>query len=116
MFNRPNVHLITEKIEKANLKGLKVSKSNNNPAANNGSNEGGSSTTLIELDAIIFCTGFDLENSVKSFPVVGRHGKVLGVEWGEAPSAYKNAVYPNFPNLFLINGPNTALAHSSRVL
>ncbi len=62
---------------------------------------------LHHADAIVFCTGFDTTRYLASVDVVGRGGRRLADEWGDAPSAYLGMRNPGFPNLFQLYGPNT---------
>ena len=70
----------------------------------------------VDLDLIVFATGFDLCKSIKAFRQEGREGKVLGDLWGEYPEAHKGVSYPGFPNHFLIFGPSSGLVYNSSVL
>ena len=80
-----------------------------------------------EVDTIIYATGYSLLQSIMSFQAFGRNclnndneaklnGHVtLKEEWGEEPNAYKGITYPDYPNLFFLLGPGTALGHHSVV-
>lgn len=69
----------------------------------------------IELDAIIFGTGFNAAEYPKDFIVRGLNGKLLSDEWKQGPEAYLGTTVKNFPNLFFIIGPNTGLGHNSMI-
>ena len=58
-------------------------------------------------DAIILATGFDSHAFVAPMEVVGRGGRSLAEEWSPAAHAYLGLSVPDFPNMFLIYGPNT---------
>ena len=45
--------------------------------------------------------------------MVGREGKTLAVVWEDYPRAYLGTSVPNFPNLFVVTGPNTGIGHTS---
>jgi cation diffusion facilitator CzcD-associated flavoprotein CzcO len=70
----------------------------------------------LEVDTIIFGTGFH----VSDFPMAHRlhdgAGRSLAEAWGGSMSANRGATVPGFPNLFLLLGPNTGLGHTSVVL
>jgi 4-hydroxyacetophenone monooxygenase len=68
-------------------------------------------------DAIVLATGFEASRMLWSVEVRGRNGLRLREVWGEDnPRAYLGITVPRFPNLFLINGPNTNLAFGGSAL
>jgi cation diffusion facilitator CzcD-associated flavoprotein CzcO len=67
----------------------------------------------IELDLIVWATGYDATDGVISYPVIGRDGRSLGEFWKEYPRAYLGTSVPGFPNFFVITGPNTGIGHTS---
>ncbi len=69
----------------------------------------------VDLDVLVFATGFDVRNVLGRFTVTGRGGKDLDTTWGEFPVAYLGTTVPDFPNLFVLTGPNTGLGHNSMV-
>jgi cation diffusion facilitator CzcD-associated flavoprotein CzcO len=69
-----------------------------------------------EIDAIIWGTGFHVTDNPEWANIRGRDGRSLTETW--APTgmrSYLGTLVPNFPNTFLIIGPNTGLGHSSMV-
>lgn len=68
-----------------------------------------------EVDTIIFGTGFQVKDLPYARSIFGREGHSLSEEWGGSPKAYMGTTITGFPNLFLIQGPNTGLGHSSVV-
>jgi cation diffusion facilitator CzcD-associated flavoprotein CzcO len=63
---------------------------------------------LLELDAIVYATGFDaMTGALSRIDVRGRDGRVLGKEWAEQPKAYLGVAVAGFPNLFTITGPGS---------
>lgn len=64
------------------------------------------------VDAIIFGTGFDVEQAIAPADIRGRGGRRL-FEAGK--EAYKGCTVAGFPNFFLITGPNTGLGHNSMI-
>ena len=65
------------------------------------------------LDVVIFATGFDAVHGLVSCPVAGRQGKLLSDAWAEFPRAYLGTAVPDFPNWFVVTGPNTGIGHTS---
>jgi cation diffusion facilitator CzcD-associated flavoprotein CzcO len=68
-----------------------------------------------EVDAIVFCTGFDVVDDPAPFEIRGTGGRDLRDAWREEARAYLGTTVPGFPNLFLITGPNTGLGHTSMI-
>src|SRR5690606_28627514 len=68
-----------------------------------------------EVDAIIFGTGFAATDPFPKGLIFGRDGLDITNAWKDGPEAYKGTTVANFPNFFLLMGPNTGLAHSSMV-
>lgn len=69
----------------------------------------------IDLDLIVYSTGYDATDGVISYPVVGREGKTLADVWADFPRAYLGTSAPGFPNLFIVTGPNTGIGHTSAI-
>ena len=65
---------------------------------------------LHELDVLIFATGFDaVDGNYTRVRIQGRSGESLKEHWekgGGGPTSYFGITVPNFPNLFMITGPN----------
>lgn len=63
-------------------------------------------------DIIIFATGFNTHESLAPIEIRGRAGKSIRDVWGkDDPRAYLGVTVPQFPNMFVLFGPNTVLAH-----
>ena len=69
----------------------------------------------LDLDVIVWSTGYDATDGVISYPVVGRDGQKLSSSWEQFPRAYLGTTVPQFPNLFLVTGPNTGIGHTSAI-
>jgi cation diffusion facilitator CzcD-associated flavoprotein CzcO len=69
-----------------------------------------------EVDAIILATGFIVSDGGLPFPIKGMNSVDLEKYWQHGSSAYLGCTVPSFPNLFLMTGPNTGLAHNSMIL
>jgi cation diffusion facilitator CzcD-associated flavoprotein CzcO len=69
----------------------------------------------IEVDAIIFGTGFHVTDALSNLDIVGRDGLKLSDAWREGMTAHLGTSVAGFPNLFLLVGPNTGLGHNSMI-
>jgi cation diffusion facilitator CzcD-associated flavoprotein CzcO len=69
----------------------------------------------VDLDLIVWATGYDATDGVIAYPVVGRGGRTLTEAWQVFPRAYLGTAIPNFPNLFVVTGPNTGIGHTSAI-
>jgi len=47
--------------------------------------------------------------------IVGRNGRTLEEAWSERPVAYLSISIPDFPNLFMLNGPNGPVGNFSLI-
>ncbi|KAH9207478.1 hypothetical protein DL95DRAFT_483118 [Leptodontidium sp. 2 PMI_412] len=93
-FNRDNVDIVDIKanpITELTPEGIKTSDG-----------------TLYDLDVIICATGFDaVDGNYTRIAIKGRGGESLKEHWAEmGPTSYLGIMAPNFPNLFMIAGPN----------
>ncbi len=95
-FERENVELVTNAIERIESKGVRTKDG-----------------TLHEADAIVLATGFKLGLATAPFPVVGRGGRTLDEAWKNGAVAYKGMTVAGFPNWFIMMGPNTGPGHTS---
>ncbi len=90
-FNRDNVDLITEPIDKITGSGV---------ATTDGS--------FHDVDVLILATGFKVldTDNVPTFPVTGPGGRSLAEFWNENRlQAYEGVSIPGFPNFFTVFGP-----------
>lgn len=69
----------------------------------------------LDFDLIIYSTGYDATDGVISYPVIGRGGKTIGEFWEDYPRAYLGTTIPDFPNMFIVTGPNTGIGHTSAI-
>ena len=95
--NNKSCHLVTDPIDCVTTHGVKTDKEE------------------IDLDIVVYATGFDIEGSICSFDTTGRNNTLLRNHFETDPCAYLGITVPNFPNFFYVLGPNTVLAHSSLV-
>jgi cation diffusion facilitator CzcD-associated flavoprotein CzcO len=68
-----------------------------------------------EVDAIIMGTGYEVTDMPAAHHIRGRGGALLEDAWRGSPRAYLGCSVPEFPNLFMMLGPNTGLGHGSMV-
>lgn len=69
----------------------------------------------LDLDVIVYSTGYDATDGVISYPVIGKGGKSVQDFWADYPRAYLGTSMPGFPNLFVVTGPNTGIGHTSAI-
>ncbi|MGH3835636.1 MAG: flavin-containing monooxygenase [Pseudonocardiaceae bacterium] len=70
-----------------------------------------------QVDTLVFGTGFRAAEMPMARLIHGRHGRLLADGWRDGGAqAYLGTTVTGFPNLFLLTGPNSALAHNSVVL
>ena len=97
-IQHPNAQLVTEGIERIEPGGVQTIDGR-----------------LHELDVLIFATGFHVDSFVRPMEVRGRTGTLLDAAWKDAPSAYMAISVPDFPNFFLLNGPNSPVGNFSLI-
>jgi cation diffusion facilitator CzcD-associated flavoprotein CzcO len=71
---------------------------------------------LHELDTIVFATGYDPFKFVRPMEVIGRAGITLDDYWQHSHKAYRSIGLPDFPNFFLIGGPNSPIGNFSYIM
>jgi cation diffusion facilitator CzcD-associated flavoprotein CzcO len=98
-LTRPNVEVVTD--------GIAEVRANSVVAADG---------TEREVDAIIFGTGFRVQDMPVIDRVRGREGLTLAEKWRDSMQAYLGTTVSGFPNLFMLLGPNTGLGHTSVVV
>jgi len=60
-----------------------------------------------ELDVIVLATGFDaVDGNYTKIDMRGRGGVTMSEKWKEGPQGYLGMMEADFPNLFMILGPN----------
>jgi 4-hydroxyacetophenone monooxygenase len=65
-----------------------------------------------EVDVLVLATGFHAVRVLGPMEVRGRSGRTLRETWGEDDArAYLGVAVPDFPNFFMLLGPNTFAAH-----
>jgi cation diffusion facilitator CzcD-associated flavoprotein CzcO len=89
-LTRPNVELVTERIERIGPRAIVTTDGAERPT-----------------DVLVLGTGFKTHDFVAPMEVVGRGGRTLAEAWRDVPKAYLGLTVPGFPNMFLLYGPNT---------
>ena len=97
-IQRPNAKLVTGGIERVEKSGVRTCDGR-----------------LHELDVLILATGFRVDRFMRPMEVVGRDGIALEDAWKEGPVAYMAISIPEFPNLFMLNGPNGPVGNFSLI-
>jgi 4-hydroxyacetophenone monooxygenase len=69
-----------------------------------------------EIDVIVLATGFRANDFLFPMEIVGRSGRTLAETWAGRPAAFFGISMPDFPNLFLLYGPGTNLAHAGSII
>jgi 4-hydroxyacetophenone monooxygenase len=98
-LRRDNVDLITTPIEKITPKGVLTRDGVEHPA-----------------DVMIFGTGFHASRFLSPMKIFGRGGVELHDAWDGDPRAYLGMTTPDFPNLFMIYGPNTNIVVNGSII
>ncbi|WP_310620055.1 flavin-containing monooxygenase [Flexibacterium corallicola] len=75
----------------------------------------GSDGVSREVDSIILSTGFMTQDMPFTHIIYGKDGRTLADTWGDDPQSLVGTSMVNFPNFFLLHGPNTGLGHTSGV-
>ncbi|AOJ05308.1 alpha/beta hydrolase [Burkholderia mayonis] len=97
-MNKPNVALVTAGIRRVTPGGIETEDGVHHP-----------------VDAIVFGTGFAATEFLAPMRIVGRAGVTLNDAWRRGARAYLGVAVPDFPNFFMLYGPNTNLGHNSIV-
>ncbi|ELT42777.1 flavin-containing monooxygenase [Arthrobacter nitrophenolicus] len=66
-----------------------------------------------DLDALIVSTGFETSDLPISHRIHGTDGLLLADHWARGEQAYACSTVNGFPNLFIMNGPNSGLGAGS---
>ena len=70
----------------------------------------------LEVDVLIYGTGFTASEFLMPLKVVGRGGRNLHEVWDGDARAYLGITLPRFPNLFLLYGPNTNIVVNGSII
>lgn len=98
-LQRDNVALVREPIDRIDEDGISTTDGRQHP-----------------FDIIIYGTGFEASKFLMPMRVEGKGGVDLHEMWGDDARAYLGVTIPNFPNLFMLYGPNTNfLVHGASI-
>ena len=97
-FSRPNVELVTDGIARVTADGIQTADGR-----------------IHEADVIVYGTGFAATRFLAPMRITGRGGLDLNTAWMAGASSYLGMSVPEFPNFFMLYGPNTNLGHNSIV-
>ncbi len=98
-LQQPHVSVITDRIEAVTPTGLRTTDGREH-----------------EVDVIIYGTGFTASEFLTPMRVVGRDGVDLHERWAGDARAYLGLTVPEFPNLFLLYGPNTNIVINGSII
>ncbi len=99
-LTRPNVELVTTPIERITPDAIVTQDGESYPA-----------------DILVLATGFQAQKMLAPMHIVGRDGRTVRDLWGDDdPRAYLGITAPNFPNMFMLYGPGTNLAHGGSAI
>ena len=96
---RENVELITDRIDSISEKGIVMA--------------GGQEHVV---DVIIYGTGFQASRFLTPMQIMGRGGVDIHERWHGDARAYLGITVPEFPNLFLMYGPNTNIVINGSII
>ncbi|CAF3645406.1 unnamed protein product [Fusarium graminearum] len=94
---QPNVDFITTNIDSINEKGIKLT---------------GDEGRQVDIDVLVCATGFDT-SFTPPFPVIGKSGISIQDKFKPYPQSYITIAVDDFPNWFIMLGPNSALGAGS---
>jgi cation diffusion facilitator CzcD-associated flavoprotein CzcO len=97
-IQHPDAQLVREDIECIEAKGIRTKDGE-----------------LHELDVIALATGFKADQFMRPMEIVGRNGTDLETLWAKRPVAYLAISMPDFPNFFMLNGPNGPVGNFSLI-
>ena len=72
--------------------------------------------SIIDLDVLIYATGFRTNPFLSQINVEGSFGRTLAEAWNDGEKAYLGIAVAGFPNFFMMYGPNTNLGHNSIII
>lgn len=98
-LKRPDVTLTTDAIERITPQGVVTADGQ-----------------VHEVDVIIYGTGFQPSRFLTPMKVVGRGGVDLHHQWDGDARAYLGITVPQFPNFFLLYGPNTNIVVNGSII
>jgi 4-hydroxyacetophenone monooxygenase len=99
-LRRDNVHLVTSAVDRVTNTGIIDADGDKH-----------------DFDVIILATGFQAGNLLSPIDIRGVSGTPLRDVWGvDDPRAYLGITVPDYPNMFVLVGPNTFVAHGGSII
>ena len=99
-LRRDNVHLVTSAVDRVTNTGIIDADGDKH-----------------DFDVIILATGFQAGNLLSPIDIRGVSGTPLREVWGvDDPRAYLGITVPDYPNMFVLVGPNTFVAHGGSII
>jgi len=99
-IQRDDVELVTDNVERITEQGVLTS-----------------SGEEYEADIVVWATGFKALQFLWPMDIYGASGKTLAEQWGYHDArAYLGVTVPDFPNMFILNGPNTNAGHGGSAI
>jgi 4-hydroxyacetophenone monooxygenase len=98
-LKRPDVELVTEGIREIDERGVVTEDGRHH-----------------EADVILYGTGFQASEFLTPMRITGRGGAQLQERWKGDARAYLGITVPDFPNLFLMYGPNTNIVVNGSII
>jgi len=97
-IQQPNAELVTDSIVRVEPEGVRTRDGR-----------------LHELDVLVLATGFKADAFMRPMRITGRDGLTLDDAWTPRPIAYLSISIPEFPNFFMLNGPNGPVGNFSLI-
>jgi cation diffusion facilitator CzcD-associated flavoprotein CzcO len=95
-MQRENVELVTEPIAGIEARGVRTADG-----------------VLHELDILVLATGFNPQAFMRPMELVNQDGVSLSEVWKYRVQAYRTVALPDFPNFFMLLGPNSPVGNFS---
>ena len=95
-IQKENAHLITDGIERITENGIQTKDGKHH-----------------DLDVLVLSTGFNAFNFMRPMNLTGRNNLHIDTAWQHKIKAYRSMMLPDYPNFFLMLGPNTPIGNFS---
>jgi len=95
-ITKPNANLVSAPISKITPEGVLTSDGKTH-----------------ELDVLVLATGFKPLNYMRPMELIGVNGKHIDDAWANSIDVYRSMLIKDFPNFFLMLGPNTPIGNFS---
>ncbi|EAQ89336.1 hypothetical protein CHGG_05955 [Chaetomium globosum CBS 148.51] len=105
----PNVTVVSDAITGITPSGITTTTTTPSPAT---PTHAPPTTTTHPLTTLILATGYTV-SSAPPFPIHGRSSLALSTRWHTHPDSYLSLAVDQFPNLFMLFGPNSAIGTGS---